>query len=160
MQKKTQVSLEQKNKKDSLNEKIKNLSNDYVNIPIEILSDNKISINRLMIDDTQLMPYSGTDSTYYKLVESSEYDSRHDKNYTSDPIEEFQYVVNRVGKMVGMAKRKSRNFDLYYEGNWIGDSFSYDDSGIKTDNKVISFIVTYEYILLDIENPFDASEGA
>ena len=57
--------------------------------------------------------------------------------------------------MVGMAKRKSKNFDLYFKGNWIGDSFSYDDFGIKTDNKVNSFMVTYEYILLDIQNPFE-----
>ena len=40
------------NKSKLSSERIKNLENDYVNIPIEILSDNKISMNRLLIDDT------------------------------------------------------------------------------------------------------------
>lgn len=78
----------------------------------------------------------------YEFTEWREYLHR-DAFNPPDPIEEYQFTFNKKGIHAGVARRKSGNFDIYHNGNFIDRALQ-----PNTDEpaKISSFMVTFDRI--------------
>jgi hypothetical protein len=54
----------------------------------------------------------------YEFIELKEYLPRED-DWQSDPVLDYKYVYTKKNIHVGVAKRESAAFDIYYNGNFI-----------------------------------------
>lgn len=52
---------------------------------------------------------------------------------------------------VGVARRKSGCFDIYYNGSWIDDAHYISDTGAPGYYKIEEFIVTYKDIIFQMK---------
>ena len=64
----------------------------------------------------------------------------------ADRIEEYQFIFNRDGSHVGVAKRESGQLDIYYNGNHIDDAV--DDEGEAEE--IEGFCISYDRIFFDL----------
>lgn len=110
---------------------------------IEIEGQNKISINKLLIRDGDLPPYQFK----YEFIELKEYIPRED-GWVRDPVAQYKFVYNRDNIHVGVAKRQSAAFDIYYDGNFIDSPVQKSDG---TPTKIAVFEVTYDKIIFEME---------
>lgn len=94
---------------------------DFVHVFLEVAKENKISSNMLEVSTASLPPYRFE----YKLVEFREYTPRRNDRHQDDPIKKYKFVFDKKGFQAAVALRKSKQFDIYHNGNWIDDGFNH-----------------------------------
>jgi len=135
--------------------------NDFIYVFIEIFAatgtqtgrENKISMNRLIVKNTSLPPYEFD----YDFVEAREYIRKEHEPHSSEtsrdgPIEQYQFVFTKKGAHVGLAKKESGGFDIYYNGNWLDDApdAQKEGSNQKSYHLCKEFMVTYDRIIFEM----------
>lgn len=109
----------------------------------------------MYIDKTKLKPYADESQPFgfYSFEEYREYvfrpDSLRNIDEHGERITEYQFVFNEDHEHIGMAKRKNKKFDIYFDGNWIDDASSINEQSMKTFAKCENFMVTYKEIYLE-----------
>lgn len=112
-------------------------------------------MNELRISNQSLPPYE-FDYSFFEAREYIKKDSEPTQAdfMKDDPIASYQFVFTNKGIHVGVAKRESGCFDIYYDGNWLDDAVKKEVVDAVPNEPQYhtckEFMVTFDEILFEM----------